>query len=406
MRRSLGLRSLAPASWLRLPRRTARLRLTLLYAGMFLVLGTAVIAVTYALARGGSTVEVSQATPKGSVFVTPAPAPPAPGIVPSGIDKIASQQRATDLSRLLEVSWLVLAVTAVASALFGWFAAGRVLRPLRHMTSTARTISAGNLGERLALTGPDDEFKRLGDTLDDLLSRLQASFEAQRRFVSNASHELRTPLTYERTALQVALADQGASAQTLRATCEELLSSNRDQERLLEALLTLASSERGVDRHEPLDLAELSRRAARAPRPEIERKSLALDTALAPAATVGDPALVERLIGNLIDNAVSYNQEAGRVEIRTATDAGLPSVSVTNTGPVVAADQVGRLFEPFQRLENGRTARADGHHGLGLSIVRAIATAHGATIRTQPQPEGGLRVTVTFAPPPEARQPA
>jgi len=151
----------------------------------------------------------------------------------------------------------VLLISAGAAALLGWVAAGRVLRPVRTITDTARTISAGNLHERLALTGPEDEFKRLGDTLDELLARLEASFEAQRRFVANASHELRTPLTVERTLLQVALADPDATSATLRATCEELLATGQSHERLLESLLTLASSERGLEHREPVDLAEI-----------------------------------------------------------------------------------------------------------------------------------------------------
>ncbi len=309
---------------------------------------------------------------------------------------VAVQAHSDVLRQLLAVSWVVLAITTLASALLGWFVAGRVLRPLREMTATARTISAGNLGRRLALAGPDDEFKALGDTLDDLLARLQASFEAQRRFVANASHELRTPLTLDKTLLQVALADPDASAATLRATCEELLASEREQERLLEALLTLASSERGLDRREPLDLAQVADRVLRVPRPEVQLRALHVEPALAPAPTTGDPALIERLITNLVDNAVRYNETGGRVEVRTATASGYALVSVTNTGPVVAGGELERLFEPFQRAGGRHAADTDGSHGLGLSIVRAIATAHGATVAARPRPGGGLAVTVSF----------
>jgi signal transduction histidine kinase len=272
-----------------------------------------------------------------------------------------------------------------------------VLRPLRDMTDTARTISAGNLGRRLALTGPDDEFKRLGDTLDELLERLEASFDAQRRFVANASHELRTPLTVERTLLQVALADPDATEASLRAACEELLACGREHERLLESLLTLASSERGLNQREPIDLARLAGHVLLTPRPDMQRRRLELDTTLEPATMAGDPALIERLMANLIDNAVRYNHPGGRVEVRTAALNGHAVVSVTNTGPVVRPDQTDMLFEPFQRLGGGRAAAADGHHGLGLSIVRAIAVAHDATIDTVPQAAGGLAVTVSFA---------
>jgi signal transduction histidine kinase len=253
----------------------------------------------------------------------------------------------------------------------------------------------------LALTGPDDEFKQLGDTLDELLARLEASFEAQRRFVANASHELRTPLTLERTLLQVALADPDASAGTLRATCVELLAAGRDQEQLLEGLLTLASSERGLEHRRELDLGALAGRALRSARSRIDDGTVQVSATLEPALTWGDAALLERLIANLIDNAVTYNDPGGRVEIRTgatgAPDGGV-FVSVSNTGTPVPADQVQRLFEPFQRLEGARTGPVDGHHGLGLSIVRAIAAAHGATIDAVPGPNGGLAVTVTFTP--------
>ncbi len=361
-----------------LPRRTARLRLTLLYAGSFLVLGTAVIVAILLLAHSGSISESRSVA---------APVNPAVPAAHAG----AVVQRSADENRLLATSWFVLAVTAVAAAGLGWFASGRVLRPLREMTATARTLSVGNLHERLAVKGPDDEIKQLADTLDELLGRLEASFEAQRRFVANASHELRTPLTVERAVLQVALADPNASEATLRATCEELLATGREHERLLEALLTLASSERGLERVEPVNLAELAGQALDKTGSEIERAGLQ------PAPTSGDPTLIERLIANLIDNAVRHNDDRGEVMVRTAAQAGRSLLTVTNTGPVVPGADVERLFEPFERLDSGRAAAADGHHGLGLSIVRAIATAHDARVDAQPLAGGGLAVTVSFA---------
>ena len=309
---------------------------------------------------------------------------------------IVHQQKSADNQRLLAVSWLVLVLTALASTVLGWFIAGRVLRPLRQMDATARTISAGNLSRRLALGGRDDEFKRLGDTLDDLLTRLEASFEAQRRFVANASHELRTPMTVDRTLLQVALADPDVSTEKLRATCEELLASGREQERLLEALLTLASSERGLERREPVDLADMADHAL------LAVGAGSVTASLAPAPTSGDPALIERLIANLLDNALRYNDDRGIVEITTGADDDEVYVAVVNTGPLVPESAIERLFEPFQRFGE-RTAEADGHHGLGLSIVRAIATAHGALVDALPREGGGLAVTVSFAPRPSIR---
>ena len=400
---------LAPRSWLRLPRRTARLRLTLLYAGMFLVLGTGLIVATYLLSSSSESISVHAVPikgPSGTRLLIGPVAPVAPGrpgrrgrCNPASSRSSPGRQFVAlgRLTSLLATSWVLLVLTAIASALLGWFASGRVLRPLRQMTDTARTISAGNLSQRLALTGPDDEFKRLGDTLDDLLARLEASFDAQRRFVANASHELRTPLTVERTLLQVALADPNATEASLRATCEELLAAGQEHERLLESLLTLASSERGLSHREPVDLAQLVGHVLLTPRPDVQRHRLELATVLEPAPAAGDPALIERLMANLVDNAVRYNRPGGRVEIRTAALNGHAVVSVTNTGPVVREDETERMFEPFQRLGGGRAARADGHHGLGLSIVRAIATAHDATVAATAQPTGGMAVTVSFA---------
>ncbi|MBV9682643.1 MAG: HAMP domain-containing protein, partial [Solirubrobacterales bacterium] len=228
---------LVPRRWRDLPARSARLRLALMYSGMFLLLGTALIAIIFVLVRNGEVIGSS------SQAISVAPST---GGAP--VHAAVSQQHSADLARLLAVSWLTLVFTAVASVPLGWFAAGRLLRPLRHMTGAARTISAGNLNDRLAVAGPDDEFKQLGDTFDDLLTRLETAFAAQRRFVANAAHELRTPLTLERTLLQVALADPNASEASLRATCQELLESGRNQERLLDGLLTLATGERGLDR--------------------------------------------------------------------------------------------------------------------------------------------------------------
>ena len=399
------LRALSPRSWLRRARRTARLRLTLLYSGMFLGLGTALVIGIFLLS-GGQLVHSSahsivvSATPT-STTIRPAPAhSSAHGVrrLPiAQVGGVVDAQPSQNLAGLLATTWGLLVVTAMVSALLGWFAAGRVLRPLRDMTDTARTISAGNLGRRLGLTGPDDEFKRLGDTLDDLLARLEASFDAQRRFVANASHELRTPLTVERTLLQVALADPDATESSLRAACEELLACGREHERLLESLLTLASSERGLSHSEPVDLARLAGQVLLAPRPDMQREGLELATALEPATVAGDAALIERLMANLVDNAVRYNRPGGRVEVRTAAVNGHALVAVSNTGPVVRPDETDRMFEPFQRLGGGRAAGADGHHGLGLSIVRAIAAAHDASIDALPDPAGGLAITVRFA---------
>jgi signal transduction histidine kinase len=289
----------------------------------------------------------------------------------------------------------MLAIVAVVAGGVGWLLAGRVLRPLRGIIASARAISASNLSERLSLHGPDDEFRELGETLDDLFGRLEASFESQRHFVANASHELRTPLAAERTLLQVALADPEASAETLRSTCEQVLILGDQQERLIEALLTLASSERGIAQWEPFDLAEIAGKAILYHRREAERRGIRVEASLAAAPATGDPRLVESLIANLVDNATRHNADGGRVEISTAITGGLAIVSVGNTGSLIPPDEVDRLFQPFQRLGSERIRHAGGH-GLGLAIVRAIAGVHGATLAARVRPEGGLDVEVTF----------
>jgi signal transduction histidine kinase len=364
-----------------------------LYTGLFLLSGTALLIGVYVLVSRSTAIAVSAQPVRGagSALIVPDPGGP----IRNGV----VAQRAADLGNLLTVSWLVLAVSALASAILGWFAAGRVLRPLRAITETAQTISAGSLHQRLALTGPDDEFKRLGDTLDDLFGRLEASFEAQRRFVANASHELRTPLTVERTLLQVALADPSASAEALRSACEGALTVGVEHERLLEALLTLASSDRGIDRREPIDLASCAEHALEASRSAIDRHSLQVETSLGPAHTAGDPALVARLVANLIDNAASHNVPGGRIEVKTDTDANLAVVRVANSGEVIAPADVDRLFEPFHRHGQTRGVEDDGHFGLGLSIVRAIARAHGADVSAAGQAGGGLAISVSFPAP-------
>jgi signal transduction histidine kinase len=379
---ALALR-LVPRRWRELSEHSARLRLTLLYSGMFLLLGTLLIGIILVLVWNGDVI--------GSSSVSIA----VPGQSGGSVHDAVTQQHSADVARLLAVSWLTLAFTAAASAPLGWFAAGRMLRPLRQMTTSARTITAGSLHDRLALTGPEDEFKQLGDSFDDLLARLEAAFAAQRRFVANAAHELRTPLTLERTLLQVALADPNANAESLRATCEELLASGRSQERLLEALLTLATSERGLEHREKLDLRALTERALARTEDEIAARHLDLKPGLQPGALSGDQPLIERLIANLLDNAISHNYAGGWIAIETGTESDRAVLRVANSGPVIYPDEVEPMFEPFHRGGGDRT-KTNGHHGLGLSIARAIVRAHDGEITARPQPGGGLVVTVSI----------
>ncbi|HWF55767.1 MAG TPA: ATP-binding protein [Solirubrobacteraceae bacterium] len=375
--------------------RTARVRLALIYSGVFLALAIALILVILLATRSAST-SVAVATPSGgpvpNLHITPR-------LIGAPVGSFLVAQHNRDIARLLVVCLIVLALTAAAAFPIGWFASGRMLRPLRQITARARTISAGNLHERLALPGGRDEFTELGETLDDLLGRLETSFDAQRRFVANASHELRTPLTVERTLLQVALADPNASAETLRATCEELLAAGHDQERLIEALLTLAGSERGLEVRQRTDIGALATPIAERPRPELDQHQIELETHLEAAITEGDPALIERLIANLVDNAVRHNIDGGRVEISTRQQGDRALLIVENTGQLIAPEEIETMFEPFRRLGPARTGTDQGQHGLGLSIVRAIADAHSAEIDAHPRPGGGLSMTVAFPAP-------
>jgi signal transduction histidine kinase len=296
---------------------------------------------------------------------------------------------------LLVGSFIVLVAMIGISALLGWFAAGRVLRPLRVMTTATRQISEQNLHERLALTGPDDELKDLGDTIDGLLARLQAAFDSQRHFVANASHELRTPLMLSQTLLQVALANPEITLASLRVACEEAVDAGKDQAQLIDALLTLARSQRGLDHREPVDLRTVVNDALSAHEQSASARGLQLDAALDDAKVSGDAHLIYRLVLNLLDNAIRYNVAGGRVEVKLATNTTEAMLTVSNTGPLVPPDQVNRLLEPFQRAAPDRTASPNGL-GLGLSIVADIAEAHGASLDVRPLPEGGLSVAVSF----------
>jgi signal transduction histidine kinase len=458
--------SVASASWLRWPRRTARLRLTAIYGGLFLLSGAVLAAITYVLFERATTYK-SPPIPKlprnpaiGSIRLPPPLLPQGGSIqnqlaqaqnqlakakdqlagLPGGpiaredqeltqvqhqltqdqhqlaqsvqqlarsvhqlaqTGPIQAAQRAADSHQLVVNSGIALGIAAMLALLAGWLVAGRMLRPIRTITRTARRISSTSLHERLALDGPQDELKELGDTLDGLFARLEAAFEAQRHFVANASHELRTPLTAERTLLQVALDDPGTTTAAWRCTAEEVLASNDEQARLIEALLTLASSESGLTGRQPVDLAAAVTAIITGLAHETGRLGIHIDEVSEPATIDGDPLLTERLVANLLTNAVRHNVADGRVEVRTGGQDGRAVLSVTNTGPVIPSADVDRLFQPFQRLDRRRANYKNGH-GLGLSIVRAIATAHDATITAHPLPDGGLSVSVSFPQPASA----
>jgi signal transduction histidine kinase len=410
-----------------LSRRTIRQRLTLIYGGLFLICGAGLLATTYVLVDNATAGFFSSTGRDGRTvagFVGRAPGAakhgsPAQGLETSGngpgstalkltpaqaravnhrMQAIATSQHASEMHQLVIYSGIALAIMAAISAGLGWLVAGRVLRPLRTITAAAKDISATSLHRRLALRGPDDELKELGDTFDDLLARLEASFTAQRQFVANASHELRTPLALQRTLVQVALADPDADAESLRAAHQRVLASGAHQEQILEALLTLSRGQAGLGKREPFDLATLVGHVLHARQADAQDRQLAIHTALAPAPASGDPRLAERLIANLVDNAMRHNTPGGYVETITGARNSHAILTVINTGPVIPEAAADRLLQPFQRLSTDRTGHGEGL-GLGLSIVQAIAQAHGAIFTIRPRPGGGLQAEVSFPPP-------
>jgi signal transduction histidine kinase len=362
------------------PRRTVRLRLTLLYSGLFLVTGALLVGLVYLLA--------TRATLPGA---PPAPEPPrlGGGLPAPPVPPTVLEPQVIDVQRLLVSSVLALVAMGAASMLLGWLVAGRVLRPLATMTVTVRQISADDLHRRLAAAGPDDELTELADTFDELLDRLERAFAAQRRFVANASHELRTPLTFQRASVEVALADPDATAESLRSTLQRVLASGEQQERIIEALLVLARSQQGLSDREEVDLAALARTATE------DASDDRIRTELAPARVLGDRELLARLVTNLLTNAVRHNVPDGWVRLTTSSASGRAELAVANSGPVIPPDQVPGLLEPFRRLGPARTG--DSGVGLGLPIVAAIAEAHGGTLAMHARPEGGLDVRVGFS---------
>jgi signal transduction histidine kinase len=414
----------AAVGWLRHPKTTVRWRLTLLYGGLFLACGAALLAITYTLVDNASvgnvpfagtfieqrvgplpklnasprqsfqTVTVAQ--PKAQAEV----APPIRKLLASqagrrAIFRLGSDQRISDLHSLIIESSIALAIMALISGGLGWLVAGRVLRPLRTMTTTTQLISEANLNLRLAMEGPPDELRQLADTIDGLLGRLETAFTAQRRFVANASHELRTPLTAARALLEMVLSDPRATVETFRTTCRQVLEESEEQEQLIDALLALARGQRGIDHRETLDLSVIVWAVVKDRESEAAARALRVSSSLESAPVSGDSRLIGRLAFNLVDNALRHNALNGQVRVAVENRAGEATLKIANSGPVVPAGEVSRLLQPFQRLAPQRTGPRDGV-GLGLSIVAAIANAHDAVLDVKPGAAGGLDIEVRF----------
>jgi signal transduction histidine kinase len=388
-------------------RLTIRARLTLVYGGLFFLAGVVLLGVTYVL--------VSQQLPSGDRFTVTGqlPHPGGSGLPPGGqvVTQVTEKTWHDALNAILTQGAIALLLVGVVATAFGWLIAGRMLQPLHRITETAQRIADApaadrGLHERIALGGPPDEVKRLADAFDVMVARLDHSFDGQRRFISNASHELRTPLTVSRALLEVAV-HRGSATPEVRTLGETLLEINGRQERLIDGLLLLARSDRELPERSYVDLADVVEHLT----DQLPPGPVTVITQADPAPTTGNPVLLERLVQNLLENGLRHNAGAdGWVGVSTATGPGGTAVLVvTNTGPTIPPYEVPRLFEPFRRLGADRppVGAAKGV-GLGLSIVQAVARAHGGEVRADPRDGGGLIVTVTLPPAPryaELRQP-
>jgi signal transduction histidine kinase len=384
------------------PRLTVRARLTLLYSGLSAVCGAIVVTVSYALvAQLGTPGQGRQASSSRDVPASIAAqcqsehpgAHPDKQLIAQCISYLEQQgaqgQRDLTLSHLLQYSLITLAVVIALAAVLGWLLAGRALRPVHLITAAARAASEHNLSARVAPTGPRDELRELAETFDEMLSRLQATFESQQRFIANASHELRTPLAVMGATIDVLLGSPGSTPGQLRAMAADVRAEVDHAEHLIGALLILARNERGLTIREEVDLAT----AAEDVLDTADLGDRRVHAALEPAAVSGDPVLAERLIANLVDNAVRYNHAAGDIWVSTRTSGDSSQLTVANTGPIVRPADADRIFQPFERLSD-RTSH-DGF-GLGLAIVASVAAIHGGTATARPRDDGGLTVTVTI----------
>ncbi|MEU5825098.1 HAMP domain-containing sensor histidine kinase [Streptomyces sp. NPDC047803] len=383
--------------WLR---PTIRIRLTLLYGGMFLIAGILLLSIIYMLAA--QALHVGSELPfeivdgyMSSKVCNLLEHGNSPSAVNDAMNSCVNHQRQQALDTLLNRSLLALVGLSIIAFAFGYAMAGRVLSPLGRITRIARTVAGTDLARRIELDGPDDELKELADTFDDMLDRLERAFTAQQRFVGNASHELRTPLAINRTLLEVHLSDPEAPPE-LQQLGKTLLATNERSEQLVEGLLLLARSDNQIVERKPVDLAEVASRALDQARGEAETKGVEMRATLAPAVVQGNGVLLERIALNLVQNAVRYNvPEDGWVEVSTELLPGQAVLVVSNTGPVVPAYEIDNLFEPFRRLRTERTG-SDKGVGLGLSIARSVARAHGGRIIAEPREGGGLVMRVSL----------
>jgi signal transduction histidine kinase len=434
---------------IRRPQPSVRLRLTLTYTALFVLSGTALLTVSYLLVQhrekgpasavrvicgksiNGHIVQVSgggSSTGPGALTLNPAQCPnlvgsvyyhsfsagtggsvsgavvgggaqaPVPAPVQSEVRSLTaavSASQAHTLETLKLESAIALGIITVVSFGLSWWMAGRALAPVHRITAAARSLSERTLHDRINLRGPNDELKQLADTFDSMLGRLERAFTSQRRFVANASHELRTPLATERVLIDEALTDRSASPDDLRAILRQLRANSQDTERLIDALLVLARTERGINRWSQVDLSSVVTSVLDQSASEAAGAGVTMSSSLAPAVVSGDPGLLERLAGNLVENAIRHNVADGTVVVSTSAHPGTGHaiLEVDNSGPPLARESVEDLVEPFQRAGDNRASN-DGGVGLGLSIVDAVVAAHHGTMTLTARPQGGLNVRV------------
>ena len=378
-----------PAGKLPASRTTLRWRLTLVYGAVAVAVGLLLLLLSLLL--------VDRAVREGSLPPDTPIRINRPGLdLITTLGAVQGQLRRDALGSLLKQGLLSLLLLGALGVAVSYYLAGRVLQPLQDITAAAQRLSAERLDARIDLPGPQDELKQLADTFDEMLARLEAAFEAQRRFVADASHELRTPLAVMRTEVDVALADPDAGVGELRAAAEVVRDASIRADRLVDSLLLLARSDRlsvdGLPVTERVELSVVVQSALHAVAAEVAERELEVDASYGPAGVLGDSGLLERLAGNLVENAVRHNVPGGWLRVDTGLVDGRARLEVASSGPVVPADEVGQLFEPFRRHGTARTARRGA--GLGLAIVRAVAQVHGGTARASARPDGGLTVTV------------
>ena len=380
----------------RLPAPTVRLRMAALYGLVFLVTGAVLLTIGYELVYHNLNGSGTYRNELRRLGFTPGFFGRPPGFGPGSAgarfaNAVRAQLRADALNKLLLEYIIALGAMTIVSVVAGWLLAGRMLRPLRKITATARRVSGENLGERIGLEGPADELKELADTFDGMLGRLDGAFASQRHFVANASHELRTPLAIMRTEVDVALADPDASVEDLRRMGDAVRETVDRCERLIEGLLMLARSEAATGREEPADLAALAADCITDLHARAEEAHVEVRDELAPAWTRGEPALLERMIANLIDNGIRHNEPDGFLRVSTRSDGSRVHLIVANGGPRIDAADAATLTDAFRRLDRGA-----GGFGLGLSIVRSVVEVHGGTLDIEAPPSGGLEIHISL----------